>query len=255
MNRIPKKMGPLDNTGLGAGGDGNIRLSVIYYGEHTPEIDSAIIAFRPQYIIANSAHGLWGEVYGYDTQWLLHDIPRYQEAGIKVIGYLTSGYEHQGRGSGIELKWYSLEINKKFIKNMAEIDGVDGVFIDECSSYPDRDSKEYLKELTELAHSYGLIVWGNTGHDDFDEWFFTDGGFDFMHSSEQWRGQLLSEVQRKWGHRISVTGFNPSYTAEDAYKLIKNAWDKGLAYAYVSNSEGYDELPTWITDLTASLLE
>ncbi len=46
---------------------------------------------------------------------------------------------------------------------MAAVDRVDGVFIDECSSYPDARSKEYLTALTDLAHGYGLIAGGNVG--------------------------------------------------------------------------------------------
>ena len=230
----------------------NIRLNLIYYGKHTMEIDSRILSVRPQYLIGNPAHSLWGEAYGYDTWWLLQEVTRFQQDGIKVIGYLTSGYEGRGSGSGIELKWYTLELNKNIIRNMAELDGVDGVFIDECSNFPDAQSRKYLKELADLAHSYGLTVWGNVGRDDFDEWFFTEGGFDLMHASENWQGQSLTPVQQKWGHRISVTGFHTGYTAEDACRLIKDAWDKGLAYAYISKNE-YTEIPSWL-EHTFSLL-
>ncbi len=226
----------------------NIRLDIIYYGQHTPEVNSLILSVDPQYLIGNPAHGLWGEAYGYGTWWLLHDVSGFQKAGIKVIGYLTSGYEGTGSGSGIELKWYTLEMNKKLITNMAQQDGVDGVFIDECSSFPGAASKEYLKELSDLAHSLGLVVWGNVGHDEFDEWYFTEGGFDMMNASEDWRGQALTPVQQRWASRISVTGFNSGYTAADAYRLTRDAWDKGLAYAYISNDE-YAAVPSWIKQL------
>ena len=232
----------------------NVRLNIIYYGKHTPEIDSLIQSVGPQYLIGNSAHGLWGEVYGYSTWWLLQDVTGFQQTGIKVIGYLTSGYEGTGSGSGIELKWYTLEMNKKLITNMAREDGVDGIFIDECSSYPDEQSKKYLKELSGLAHSYGFIVWGNVGHDDFDDWFFTDGGFDMMNASESWRGQSLTPVQQKWGDKISVTGFYDGSNVEDVYLLIKEAWDEGLAYAYITG-DAYARLPSWIEQLAESLRE
>ena len=135
---------------------------------------------------------------------------------------------------------------------MACKDGVNGVFIDECSRSPDEFSRSYLKELVELAHNYGLMVWGNVGVDNFNEWFFNEGGFDMMNTWEVWQGQTLTPVQKKWGSRISVTGFNPAYTVTDAYDLIRDALDKGLACSYISNDE-YLHLPIWIQEV-ASLL-
>ena len=231
-----------------------MRLNLKSYGNHSPIYDARILSVRPEYVIDNPPHGLWGEIYGYDTERLLHNIAEYQTAGIKVIGYITSGYEGTGSDGGIDPYWYSLELNEMLIKNMAELDHVDGVFIDECSAYPDASSKNYLKKLTDLAHSYGLITWGNTGVDQFDEWFFTDGGFDLMQSSENWRGQSLSEVQREWGHRISVTGFNASYTAQDAYNLTIDAWEKGLAYCYINDAE-YISIASWFEEYAALLRE
>jgi len=104
-----------------------------------------------------------------------------------------------------------------------------------------------------MAHSFGLITWGNAGLAQFDSWFFTRGGFDLMHSDENWHGQALSPVQRDWGYRISVTGANPSYTAQDAYTMTINAWQKGLAYCYI-NDKGYDSLAPWFEDY-ANLLQ
>ena len=105
--------------------------------------------------------------------------------------------------------------------------------------------KEYLAQLrAAMAHSYGLIVWGNVGVDNFDEWFFTQGGFDFMQSSESWRGQSLSPVQQKWGSRIGVTGYNKGYTAQQAYDLTVNAWSKGIRYCYINTVE-YTSIASW----------
>ncbi len=226
-----------------------LRINLVYYGRHTPEIDARIIGVRPHYVIVNTPHGLWGEIYGND---IMQNITAYQEAGIKVIGYLTTGYEGKGSAGKIEAKWSTLETNKKLIKNMAEIDKVDGVFIDECTSFPKEKSKDYLKTLTDLVHSCGLLTWGNPGEAKFDSWYFTAGGFDLMQSNENWHGQKLSPVQREWGSRISVTGNNPKFTAEEAFKLTVNAREKDLAYCYLSNS-GYTALPSWLEAYTALL--
>lgn len=219
-------------------------LAVFFYGTHTQTIDSRIISARPRYTIINSLHGPWGQISGNSV---MQDISFYKMAGIKVIGYLTSGYESQGSAGKIDPQWYSLEMNQKLIKNMAEIDLVDGVFIDECSSFPNQNSRNYLKNLTDLAHSYNIITWGNVGEAQFDTWFFTKGGFDLMQSNENWQGQDLSPVQRDWGYRISVTGSNPEYTARDAYKLTTNALQKGLVYCYICGTS-YASLPSWFEE-------
>jgi hypothetical protein len=235
------------------------------YGNHNAAYDARIIQMQPEYVIDNPAHGLYGEmdhqengVAYEELDYLLQDVAGYQAAGIKVIGYITAGYEggvgEDTGGDGYDPYWYSLELNKMLIRNMAELDGVDGVFIDECSSYPKAASKAYLKQLTDLAHSLGLITWGNVGVDDFDEWFFTQGGFDLMQSSEAWQGQSLSPVQKKWGQRISVTGFNRTYTARDAYDLTIDAWQKGIAYCYINTVE-YVNIAPWFEDYVDRLRE
>ena len=223
-------------------GSGVIPLNLIYYGVHTSAIDSLIISVRPQYVIENTPEGLWGQIGGNNV---LQDIHSYQSAGIKVIGYITSGYEGTKSNGDIAPQWYSLATNEKLIKNMAELDGVNGVFIDECSAFPGLGDKEYLTTLTNLAHGLGLLTWGNVGEADFDSWYFTAGGFDLMQSNEDWSGQNLTQVQKDWGSRISVTGSAPQETAIEAFGQTVAAWKKGLAYCYVSDT-GYDSLPAWL---------
>lgn len=236
----------IENAGIGKS---LLPIAVFFYGNHTAEIDRRICSVRPRYVIVNPPHGLWGQIGGNNV---LRDISRYKAAGIQVIGYLTSGYEAQGSAGRIDPRWYSLKTNRNLIKDMAEKDKVDGVFIDECSFFPEQHSRKYLKSLTDLAHSCNLITWGNVGGDHFDDWFFTGGGFDLMQSSENWHGQELSPVQNGWGSRISVIGANPEYTAQDAYKLTINAWQKKLAYCYVCNM-GYTSLPAWFEEYTILL--
>jgi hypothetical protein len=229
---------------LKAPSEGIVPLAINFYGAHTPAIDSLVLSMWPQYAIINSPHGLWSEISNHN---IFRKIAAYKAAGIKVIGYITAGYEGLGSQGNIGPEWYTLEMNRKLIKNMAEIDMVDGVFIDECSAFPSKSSRTYLKTLTDLAHSYGLITWGNVGQAEFDTWFFTKGGFDLMQSNEDWNGQSLSQVQRDWCYRISVTGFNPGYTAQDAYNLTVKAWQMGLAYCYISDTE-YSSIPSWFEE-------
>jgi hypothetical protein len=242
MSNIPSLLTPPSN--------GILPLAVYYYGIHPSAVDSRILGVKPQYIIINSANGVWGQISGRD---ILKDLTSFKAAGIKVIGYITSGYEGRGSAGNLDPKWYTLEMNQNLIKNMALIDRVDGIFIDECSPFPSQLGQVYLKTLTTLAHSYGLITWGNVGLAQFDSWFFTQGGFDLMQSDENWQGQNLSPVQNDWGYRISVTGSNPSYTAEDASRLTLDAWKKGLAFCYVNDS-GYDSIAPWFEEY-AKLLQ
>ena len=220
--------------------DGEAIMNVIYYGDHTPEVDSRILGSKPEYIIANPPHGLWGELSGDE---IFTGISQYQKTGIKVIGYITAGYEGTSSGGDISPKWYSLETNLRLIRDMANVDKVDGVFIDECSSFPDANSKQYLLSLTTLAHSLGLMTWGNVGVASFDSWYFTDGGFDLMQSNEDWHGQELTQVQREWGYRISVSGLYTELSAKAAFDLTSDAKEKGLAYCYICAS--YHMLPDW----------
>jgi len=245
-----------------------LRMNMKSYGTHDTlscsdtlgcvPYDERILSIRPEYVIDNPPHGLYGEMdeqqyhEGYTYDYLLQDVAGYQAAGIKVIGYITSGYEGAGGDDHYSPYWYSLETNKMLITNMATLDHVDGVFIDEVSDYPNAARKDYLQQLSDLAHSYGLIVWMNTGVDDFDEWYFTSNVADFMQSSEAWTGQSLSPVQAKWGSRIGVTGFSKRYTAEDAYNLTIDAWCKGIAYCYINNVE-YTKIAPWFEEYAEML--
>jgi|GEM_PF-1365752 hypothetical protein len=232
------------STVVGPTGDsdsGIIPLNLIYYGAYTAEINSLIISARPQYAVVNTPHGPWGQISGDNA---LRDIAGYQAAGIKVIGYITAGYEGTYTDGDIPPQWFTLAANEQSITDMAKIDGVNGVFIDECSAFPDQSGKDYLTALASLAHSLGLLTWGNVGEADFDSWYFSAGGFDMMQTNEDWNGQALSQVQKDWGQRISVSGSSPDVTALEAFILTENAWKKGLGYCYVSD-KGYDSLPSW----------
>jgi hypothetical protein len=243
---------------------GMLRMNMKSYGNHDESSNSStlgnvpydqrILAIKPELVLDNPPHGLYGEMEGqdYTATWLLQDIAGYHAAGIKIFGYISGGYEGSGGDDHYASQWYSLATNKRLITNMATIDHVDGVFIDECSDFPNAASKSYLTALSDWAHSYGMTVWMNVGVDDFDEWFFTSNVADFMQSSEEWLGQSLSAVQRKWGSRIGVTGFNASYNAQTAYDLTIDAWCKGLAYCYINNVE-YTAIAPWFEEYAQKL--
>lgn len=247
---------------------GVVRLNMKSYGNHDTlslsnllgnvPYDQRILYIRPQFCIDNPAHGLYGEMENpkYTATWLLLKpmIQQYQAAGIKVIGYITCGYEGAGGGDHYALSWYSLSMQKKLVTNMATLDGVDGVFVDECSEQPGTAKKSYHRELVAHIHSYvspsghRLLAWGNTGVDSFNgAFYFGDAGYDYMQSSESWIGQTLSATQQTYGSRISVTGFKRTYTAQQAYNLTIDAWNKGLAFCYINNVE-YVSISPWFEE-------
>ncbi|MBE0480238.1 MAG: hypothetical protein IBX68_04600 [Dehalococcoidia bacterium] len=232
-----------------------VRLNMFYYGSHSSTIEARLVNIKPEYLITNTAYGFWGEyTRNYSSPSLLQNaaVTRLKSAGIKVIGYTSCGYEGRGSGGGQPLYMFTLDSLKKQIRNMALIDKVDGVFIDEIDSFPNSTQKYYLKELSTLARSLGIIIWGNTGVDNFDPWFFNDGGFHLMQATEQWVGQSLSPVQQAYGSRISVAGFRSWYTVNDAVNLTLNAWNKGIKYAYINTNE-YMTIPPWFEQYANTL--
>jgi len=238
---------------------GTLRMNMKSYGNHNAAYDARILTIKPQYVIDNPPHGLYGQMdyeqYGgsyADFTYLLQNIAGYHAAGIKIIGYISGGYEGAGGDDGYATKWYSLATNKMLITNMATLDHVDGVFIDEVSEQPTTAQKTYLKALSDHARSYGLIVWMNTGVDQFNEWLFTVA--DLMQATEAWKGvgQSLSAVETAWGSRISVTGHKSTYTAQQAYDLTINAWQRGIAYCYINTTE-YTSIAPWFETYAAML--
>ncbi len=228
-------------------------MCMFSYGGHNSAYDSRLLAIVPEYLIDNTAHGFWGEYTGsYGSTSLLQNVSRMQAAGMKVIGYTSCGYEGRGSGGGQPLSMFTLASVKKQITNMAQLDGVNGVFIDEVDAYPSATQKQYLKELSTLAHSLGIVIWGNTGVNSFDAWFFGDGGFDFVHSTEQWTGQALTATQKTYGSRISVAGFKSTYAAADAVRLTQDAWSKGIRFCYVNNAE-YQTIAPWFEQYANSV--
>lgn len=222
---------------------------IIYYGHHSPEVDARILEARPAYLVANTAHGLWAEVAGGHTEGLLQDVASLQEAGIRVLGYVTSGYGGRGSSGALDPVWCTLDTNQRLIASMAMQDRVDGVFIDECPAYPDDSDQEYYRRLALAAHASGLIIWGNVGQEDFDPWYFTGGGFDLMNSTELWEGQELTPSPRDWGHRMSVIALGANHDLEAAIALSDEACRQGLRCCYVTTS--YLQLPAWMGPLAA----
>lgn len=154
------------------------RMLVFSYGSHTlAGYDAKLLATVPYYLVDNVTHGFWGEKNGYDNPAFLDHagILQMQAAGMKVIGYTSTGYEGSGSAGNHGTYIISLPIVKKQIYNMIVLDGCDGVFFDECSSsltpYPPDNpvtlaKQAYLRECASYTQSLGGIAWFNTGVND-----------------------------------------------------------------------------------------
>ncbi len=222
-------------------------MFMVYYGPHSSSVDARILEARPAYLVANTAHGLWAEVNQSDAGRPLQDVTALQEAGIRVLSYLTSGYGGRGSAGELDPEWYTLATIERLLESAASQDRVDGVFVDECPAFPDDSQKEYYRQLTSMARCRELAVWGNVGENDFDPWYFTDGGFDFMNSSERWQGQALTPVQSRWGRRTSIISLGSGYSLDQAVHIAGEARRQGFAYCCVTTS--YLHLPDWTEEL------
>lgn len=226
-------------------------MFMVYYGPHIGSVDERILEARPAYLVANTAHGLWTQVNGNTTGRPLEDAAVLQQAGIKVLSYLTSGYGGRGSAGSLDSRWCSLATLERLMESAAGQDRVDGVFVDECPAFPDGGQKDYYRQLTSMAQCHGLTVWGNVGQNDFDPWYFTDAGFDFMNSSERWDGEELTPVQSRWRQRISIISLEAGHSLEAALDIFKEARRRGFAGCCVTTS--YLELPEWTGELALML--
>jgi hypothetical protein len=62
-----------------------LRMNLKSYGDHNPTYDARILAIKPELVIDNSPHGLYGEMeeeqypgQGYTASWLLQNVAGYQ---------------------------------------------------------------------------------------------------------------------------------------------------------------------------------
>ncbi|MDD5039351.1 MAG: spherulation-specific family 4 protein, partial [Dehalococcoidales bacterium] len=199
-----------------AAGDPPARLALVYYGPHEPEasttIDDSLRDAQPEYLIVATESGYWHVNYP-DTSFLSDTrISSFQGSyDINVIGYTTTAIQDPNYPNDPTKRIYEARPVQDVldeIEGMAENDSVRGVFIDECTSFPDSTKKSYHQQLTDLADELGIIIWANVGVASFDPWYLTDGGYDFVNSVETWQDdEELTAVQQTWASRISVLGY------------------------------------------------
>lgn len=205
-----------------AGATPTARCVLLYYSQHTADINARIDYIRPAILVTNTINGWWG--FGIDRAKVTH----FQSLGISVFCYIWGNYETDTKAP-------------VSIQRAIEQDGVDGVFIDGCSAYP--ASFTYIRALADIAHSYGKYIYINTGINDFDPRYFTEGDVDLVNGTEHFNGSL-SAVQKQYGSKCTVLSF-PVNSLDAAYNLIADAYSQGIAYAYTNTDEYASIAPYW----------
>ncbi len=218
---------PIGTTNRVNAASATVSINLIYYGSNSSITDQSIINANPEYLVNNSPAGPWrGNA----------NISKFMSAGIKYFEYIDGGYE----GTVSQSIPNDLQSNLKYIDAIAKT-GAYGVFVDEVSAFPSASALNYLKQLSDSAHSLGLKVVFNVGVDSWSDSLMNY--CDFINSSEVWNNDTLTASQIKWASQtwFLTQGVNDATTAAN---LTKAAWSKGVKAIYVCSS--YVALPTWL---------
>ena len=117
-----------------------VTINMIYYGTHDSTTDQRIINAAPEFLVSNSPAGPW------KTN---DDISQF--VGINYFEYIDGGYE----GTASRSIPNDLQSNLKYIKASA-LEGANGIFLDEVSSYPGTAALSYLQQITPLLTTWDL---------------------------------------------------------------------------------------------------
>jgi hypothetical protein len=235
-------------------------IALVCYQFHDDDSSNAIMtaikAAMPAILIDNSAHSLWGKsdvAANYSPLGSTNcDPTEYTPLGIKVYGYLTSGYEDYKYPSVPDSQPNDIDNltdNQERIAAMAA-DGVTGVFLDEVwtmsGSCPyggtNTQHQAYVSAIRSTCNSYGLELIINTGMSTFDPWLFsqceyvmTDEGYDGTRSPTSTEAGNISKVI------VETLGID---NASDAANRTNAAYSKGFYSHYTCNT--YTVLPSWL---------
>ncbi len=231
---VPETMAPeLTTDNVSSSAVTPVSINMIYYGTHDSTTDQRIINAAPQFLVSNSPAGPW------KTN---DDISQF--AGINYFEYIDGGYE----GTASRTIPNDLQSNLNYIKASA-LEGANGIFLDEVSSYPGTAALSYLQQISTAAHKLGLKVVFNTGVSSWSDQLMNY--CDYMNSSETWGiNTTLTTIQSTYANRIwlETTGVQNDGTAA---QLTEYAWSKGILAAYACYE--YTALPGWLENYIADL--
>ncbi len=210
-------------------------LAMVNYATHNDNVTNAVMTSiknaMPAILIDNTDHSLWGLSGGYGGTNNC-SVSAYTVLGIGVYGYLTGGYEGTSYGDARD----NVTLNVARVNDMATIDGVTGVFLDEVSAFPDAADKVYLEAIETEADAHGLKLIFNTGVSTFDDTYLMAHA-DYVMTDESYSNRAPTSDESPWLSRIIVIN-NGATTVTNALTYTSNAW--------ITNGFGY----TWMTDYT-----
>jgi hypothetical protein len=213
-----------------------VKTNICYYNWLDEAAIKKITDAKPSYIISNSPAGPWkGNAV----------IKTFTGAGIKYFEYLDGGYEGTKPGDIPN----DLQSNLRFMKAVKKAGG-DGVFLDQVASSPQYKSKKYLIAIANKATELELSLVFNVGVAKWDDWLVDYS--DYISSSENWRGEALSDSQAKWKERTWLLSKNTA-TLEEAVRLSKAAGAMGIDAQYACPDGVYQVLAPWFGDYMAAV--
>jgi hypothetical protein len=230
------------------------RTMLVFYGTHSQSNMAKIYNIRPTYLLDNTTSGFWHTQFGLDDV----TVGQLQSVGIKVIGYTACHYANRAVSESPDSDLVAE------VKNMINLDGVDGVFIDEAppnpamrysgtyptGQYVTNENSTYMATLISIVHGLGKLIIFNPGLNDHSGDWYTLGA-DFMMGSEIFENPAddgLSVVQL--AHLDKAIVLRHPYPPEEvitediSYLTMHHAYLAGIALTY-SNSVEYTQLPDW----------
>jgi hypothetical protein len=201
---------------------------MIFYGQHTPAIDAAILAAKPALLIDNTPAGLWHANC---------NSAMFQGIGIKVFSYIYYAFGQNSPAPTINGTIINNANNEAFIRAIAA-EGTKGVFID-CVN-PRADAG--ITALCQYAHSLGLLVMVNAGVSPTDESLYAIA--DYVMVEEDYTGQAPTSTETNYLAQSIPIGSSPGWTAQQAAQYSNDAWAQGFMFTY--HCQEYVSLPPWL---------
>jgi spherulation-specific family 4 protein len=205
------------SSAISAHADSGMPSAILYYGPMDSSATSRIASAHPSLAIINT-----------DSDGITADgIRQLHDAGTKIIGYMTIGYE------GVSLS-DAISHAKSILEN-----GADGIFVDNTN--PSGDS--YMSQLYSAAKDNGGIVISNPGMTAIDKSIMST--CDIVSFEHQWR----SAGQISWLHEYSPDRYlglnsNDGSGVGDPAQNLADAHSMGIAYQY--STPEFTILPSWI---------
>lgn len=205
------------SSALSASAEPQMPSAILYYGPMDSSATGRIASVHPSIAILNT-----------DTDGITADgIRQLHDAGTKIIGYMTIGYE------GVSLS-DAISHAKSILSN-----GADGIFVDNTN--PSGDS--YMSQLYSAAKDSGGMVISNPGTASLDESIMST--CDIVSFEHQWTSaEGISWLHNYGPSRYLGLSSNDGYGVGDPSQNLADAHRIGIAYQY--STPQFTILPDWI---------